>query len=55
LIVALGTRFLKELTIGFVTLRLMYKVSRMKEYNNVTMDNTAMVANNAKGGEGSQI
>ena len=44
LIVAMETKDIKELTLTYVTSRLMYKVIRKKEHQNVAMDNAALVA-----------
>jgi hypothetical protein len=53
LIVAMETKDIKELTLTYVTSRLMHKVTRKKEHQNVAMDNAALVAHHKNGGESS--
>jgi hypothetical protein len=53
LIVAMETKDIKELTLTYVTSRLMYEVTRKMEHQNVAMDNAALVAHHKNGGESS--
>ena len=55
LIVAMETKDIKELTLAYVTSRLMHEVTRKKEHQNAAVDNAALVAQhkNASGGESS--
>ena len=55
LMVTLENRSIKELTFGFVTSRLLFKVSRRTEHNNTTMDNISLVAHHSKEGHVSQV
>jgi hypothetical protein len=55
LMVTLENRSIKELTFGFVTSRLLYKVSRRTEYNNTAMGNISLVAHHSKEGHVSQV
>ena len=50
LIVAKETKDLKELTLTYVTSRLMHEVTRKKENQNVAMDNTVLIAHHHKSG-----
>jgi hypothetical protein len=50
LIVAMETKDIKEVTLIYVTSRLMHEVTR-KEHQNVAMDNAALVAYHKNGGE----
>ena len=54
LIVAMETKDIKELTLTYVTSRLMHEVTRKKENQNVAMDNTALIAHHHKSGGGGE-
>ena len=54
LIVAMETRAMKDLTLEYVTSRLMHEVNRRKEHHQVAQDNTALLAKQKLGGESSQ-
>jgi hypothetical protein len=53
LIVAMETKDMKELTLTYVTSRLMHEVTRKKEHQNMTMDNATLVAHHKNGRESS--
>jgi hypothetical protein len=53
LIVAMETKDIKELTLTYVTSRLMNEVTRKKGHQNVAVDNAALVAHHKNGGESS--
>ena len=53
LIVAMETKDIKELTLTYVTSRLMHEVTR-KENQNAAMDNTALIAHQYKSGGGGE-
>ena len=54
LIVAMETKDIKELTLAFVTSRLMHEVTRKKEQQAMATDNAAMVAHHKHGGHSSR-
>src|SRR5579875_1494527 len=52
LIVAMETKDIKDLTLEYVTSRLMHEVARKKEHQTVAMDNAALVTQQHKSGNG---
>ena len=54
LIMAMETKDIKELTLTYVTSRLIHEVTRKKENQNVAIDNTTLIAHHHKSGGGGE-